>query len=331
VPAYAGANDEEMLFSGSLLKICPMYAAYALRHQVRLFVAAAKANGSAVTLPGIASDIEAAWRPRLATLFAGRPTTAFGSSQDITFPRLDQIFTFGADGTVDFASDGLSQAQIDAVGEFGAPKGKFHDWMRSMLRWSNNDAAGRCIMALGYVYLNGLLAEGDFFDPSSGAGLWASADYRGHDWVKTTAERNANAGGQKLTPRWATAQGRQRSNFAATAAQVARLMTMLAQGTLVDSGSCKEMRDLMNAADGGIGSYVEDALVADSRPASLVVSKIGYGDDKFSHDCAIVERTVAGKQLRYVAIGLGSKPSQQRNDLNRLFARMDQAVVARNS
>jgi hypothetical protein len=331
IPPYAGVNDEEMLYPGSLVKICPMYAAFALRAQVRAFVDAAKANGAQVTLPGVASEIERAWKPKLQALFRGRPEKGFGSSQVATFPTLDEIFTFAPDGQVEFATAGLTTAQIDAIGEFGAPQGKFHDWMRSMLRWSNNAAAGRCILALGYFYINGALADAELFDTGGKSGLWVSADYLGHDWVKTAAEKASNSGGQSLTARWATAQARQKSNFTGTAAQVARLMTMLAQGRLVDAGASQEMRTLMDAANGGIGSYAESALIAATRAPTSIVSKIGFGNDSFSHDCAIVERTVAGKQLRYVAVGLGSAPSENRQDLNGLFVRLDEAIVKRNS
>jgi hypothetical protein len=38
---------------------------------------------------------------------------------------------------------------------------------------------------------------------------------------------------------------------------------------------------------------------------------------------------VAGKNLRYAVVGLGSPPAQGRADLSKLFQLLDQAVVAR--
>ena len=157
IPPYAGLNDEEMIFAGSLPKICVMYAAFALRSRVQAFVDAAATNG--VFPPQITSGIEKAWRPKLRALFPTRPATSFGNNQDITFPKLDQIFTFSPEGKVDFkrATRLLTDVQIDEVGEFGAPQGMFREWMRSMLRWSNNAAASKCILALGYFYSMGRL------------------------------------------------------------------------------------------------------------------------------------------------------------------------------
>jgi hypothetical protein len=143
--------------------------------------------------------------------------------------------------------------------------------------------------------------------------------------VKTNAERQANAAGPPLTPRWASAQRRRRSNLTATASQVARFMTLLAQNKLVDANASRDMRELMDV--GGIGSYAHSAV---GRGTTAFAAKIGYGDDRFSHDCAIIERTVPGKKLRYVAVGLGSAPERGRTDLSNLFVLLDKTIVARN-
>jgi hypothetical protein len=343
-PPYAGLNDEEMVFAGSMVKVCAMYAAFALRFQVQAFVDAAAANGAPVVPPGITDEIEKAWKPKLQAKFPTLPAQSFGNKQDITFPKLDKIFTFLPNGKVDFArtAPAMTNADLDRAGELGVPKGRFHDWMRLMLRWSNNTAASYCILALGYFYINGALAQAGFFDSATGNGLWLSADYAKHDWVKTLAEKNANAAGQPLTPRWATAQRtssgpRWQSNVTATAAQTARFMTLMAQEKLVDATASQEMRTLMQSAiecvphaKCGIGSYVKDALDGAGRGFTALAAKKGYGDDSFSHECAIVERTVDGKHLRYVVVGLGSAPSRKRRDLSALFVRLDDAIVTRN-
>lgn len=333
MPPYAGLNDEEMIFAASLPKICAMYAAFALRARVQAFVDAAAENGADAVPPEIIREIEKAWKPKLRALFPTRPATSFGNRQDVTFPKLNDIFTFAPDGKVDFkrAAPPLTMAQIDSVGDKKAPQGMFHEWMRSMMRWSNDAAAGRCILALGYFYLNGALARAGFFDAGTRNGLWLSADYKSHDWVKTDAERLANAAGHALTPRWATAQRRRRSNITATAAQVARFMTLLAQNKLVDAPASQEMRALMNVKTGGAGSYAQFALNSVGRGSTAFAAKIGFGDDSFSHDCAIIRRTVGGKHLRYVAVGLGSAPKRKRTDLHDLFVLLDDVIVTRNA
>jgi len=332
MPPYAGLNDKEMIYAASLPKIFTMYVAFALRARVQAFVDAAGANGVPVVPPGITSEIEKAWKPQLRALFPTRPATSFGNNQDITFPKLNEIFTFSPAGRVDFkrANPPLTVAQIDEIRDKNAPRGMFHEWMRSMLRWSNDAASSKCILALGYFYLNGALARAGLFDAATRNGCWISADYKSHDWVKTNAERQVNGGGQPLTPRWATAQRRRLSNITATAAQVARFMTLLAQDKLVNATASLEMRALMNIKAGGIGSYAHFGLNAVGRASTTFAAKIGFGDDGFSHDCAIIERTVDGKHLRYVAVGLGSAPKRKRTDLRDLFVLLDEAIVKRN-
>ncbi|MCA1849875.1 MAG: serine hydrolase, partial [Acidobacteria bacterium] len=195
----------------------------------------------------------------------------------------------------------------------------------------NNTAASKCILALGYFYLNGALAQAGLFDAATDTGLWLSADYDSQDWVRTEAERQSNAAGMLLTPRWATAQRRRRSNITATAAQVARFITLLAQDNLVDTPASYEMRMLMNVTAGGIDSYAKNALDTVGRASTAFAAKIGFGDDRFSHDCAIIERTVAGNDLRYVAVGLGSAPNCNRTDLSDLFVLRDEIIVTRSS
>jgi LAS superfamily LD-carboxypeptidase LdcB len=332
MPPYAGVHDEEMVFAGSLPKICAMYAAFALRSRVQAFVDAAAANGAPVVPPGIIAEIKKAWKPKLQALFPSRPATSFGNKQDVTFPKLDQILTFSPDGKVEIrrATSSLTDAKIDEIGEFGAPQGMFHEWMRSMLRWSNNAAASKCILALGYFYLNGALARAGLFDVATSKGLWLSADYKSHDWVKTDAQQKANAAGPLLTPGWATAQRRRRSNITATAAQVARFMTLLSLNKLVDPRASDEMRALMKADAGGLGSDANDALHKVGRDPSLVIAKFGLGDDGFRHECAIIERTVSGEHLRYVAVGLGYSPKRKLQNWFDLFVLLDEAIVARN-
>ncbi len=324
-PPYAGLADNDMLYAGSLLKIGAMYAAFELRSRVRDAVAAAIDAGTATDRPGWEKPVFAAllqaWQPALAAVLPKLPATP---------PNLGQIFAVTADGDVDFAAavPALSDADIDRVGEFGAPRGGYRDWLRSMLRWSNNAAASRCILALGYPFIAGTLRGAGFVDAGLARGLWLSGDYLGHDWVPNAGAAQANAAGRVLSPRWATAQKRARSNFTATAAQVARLMTLLAKDRLVDQAASQEMRDLMTGAE-GIGSYIGSALARDGRDPDLVVSKIGFGDDTRSHDCAIIERTVDGKALRYVVVGLGSQAGNRRS-LGDLFIRLDQLIVERN-
>jgi hypothetical protein len=324
-PAYAGFNDDDMVFVGSLQKISAMYAAFELRSRVRAQTTAAIAAGLSTASTGweksVIAALDTAWRPRLKAAFPKLPDG---------FPDLADIFAFSPAGDVDFAaaSPAVTDTQLRKVGEFGRPIGKFRDWMRLMLTWSNDSAASVCIRALGFPYINGVLAGAGFFDGAQQKGLWLSADYEGHDWIPNPKkDSQANRAGQPLSPRWQKAQGRKLSNITGTALQIARFLSRLADDKLVaDAASNQEMRGLMTGAS-GIGSYVRSALVADHRAIASIASKIGYGDDARSHDCAIVERTVASKNLRYIVVGLGSAPRNRAN-LKKLFVRLDQIIVS---
>jgi hypothetical protein len=329
LPPYGGFRDTEMLYPGSVLKICAMYAAHELRSRVRASVADAIAGGLSTSARGweqtVIADIEAQWRPILASVFPSLPPAAF--------PQIASILTFSPDGSVDFtqSSPRMTDRAIDAVRE-GTPQGRYRDWMRSMLRWSNDEAASRCILALGYPYINGVLVGAEFIDQALSSGLWMSADYAGHDWIPNPAsDPQANKAGRPLSPFWASKQGRNLSNLAGTAAQVATFMTLLAKDLLVNAEASQQMRLMMSGA-AGIGSYVSEAFdfAVPRRPYDSIVSKIGLGDDNLSHDSAIVERTVDGKSIRYVVVGFGSD-LPLRADFQDLILRMDDMIVARNA
>ena len=322
---YAGFNDTQMLYVGSLLKIAPFYVAFELRDRVRFQARAEITNGLSPTKPGwenvVINRLQAAWTKTLSATFPGL-------RQDL--PNLAKIFTFSSTGQVDFKAKPISDAKIDLVARDMAlveNEGfQYLDCLKSMMRWSNNKAASKCISPLGFPYLNGVLQATGLYHKPSTAGLWMSGDYLSNVWGAP----------HLLSPPWRTLQagpGRPggRSDFAANARSVASLLTMLAQDFLLSTpADCKEMRSLMTAARGGLGSRVDDALRKAGRVPDLVLSKGGRGDavDDRRHDCAIVERTIArNRKIRYVVVGLGSKPGDD-SDLKRMFVKLDDAIAS---
>jgi hypothetical protein len=283
-----GLNSFDMLYVGSLAKLFPMYAAFELRLRVEAQAQNMIAQGLSTSTPGweqnVFTALRTAWQPQLTAKFPGLPPG---------FPQLGTIFSLSTSGDVSFRQHlpALTDADLDKIEHDSpdklpdAPRLYFRDWMRLMLRWSNGAASSRCIQALSYPYINGTLTDAGFFDPQLKAGLWLSGDYQGHDWL------SANRAGQALTPRWAAAQGRSKSNFTATSYHLAGFMTLLARGRLIDSQSSADMRSILTATGGGIGSYVREGLrgAAPPRQFKTIRNKIGLGDpDGFSHDAAIV-------------------------------------------
>src|ERR1700674_1591120 len=266
LPAYVGHNDTEMLYVGSLAKLYAVYVAYELRQRVEMQTKKMISSGLSTATAGweiqVFDALKKAWQPKLDAAFPSLPKR---------FPDLPGIFALSQAGDVSFAEQSPA-VDPDAIGEFGSVKGKYRDWMRVMLRWSNNEAASKCILALSYPYINGVLASAGFFDGS--AGLWLSGDYQTHDWQSGPS----NPAGQPLSARWAKLQNRSKSNFTATARQVARFMTLLAQGKLVNSASSADIINMMTGAD-GIGRYIKAALngATPPRPVTSVASKIGFG------------------------------------------------------
>jgi V8-like Glu-specific endopeptidase len=328
MPIFYGHNPVDMLYVGSMAKIYTLYVAFELRKRVQEQAKDMIKLGLSPSTPGWERDVYAslrkAWKPIFKKRFSTLPEQ---------MPSFEDIFVLTPSGEAKFAEQPLSDADLDRSQpnpkpdkppikpEFKTPEGKFLEWMRLMLRWSNNDAASLVIRALSYPYLNGVLTTAGFFDPKTRTGLWISGDYANHDWL------TLNAAGQPLTPRWAKLQGRTKSNFTGTAFQVARLMMFIARSS--------EMVKLMTGVH-GIGSYVKSALPVGPHDVLNVASKIGCGDERpgcgFSHDCAIVryEQDNSLKKMRYVAVALGSHPDRNRTDLRKMVTSFHACIAARN-
>jgi Beta-lactamase enzyme family len=340
-PFYAN-NPVDMLYVASLAKIYPLYVAFELRRRVQEQAKDMIKIGLSTATAGwerqVFTALKTAWKPKLKAAFPTLP-------EDM--PKFSDIFVLSPTGDVNFAENDppLTDADLDfrppnpkpekppISPEYKTPPGKFRDWMRLMLRWSNNEAASKCIRALSYPYINGVLGAAGFFNKKSKAGLWLSGDYLGNDWLK------ADGAGQPLSPRWARLQRRKVTNFAGTAFQVARLLTLLAQGRLVDKDSSRDMISIMTGV-AGIGSYIRGGLVNATPPRafSAIASKIGCGDEVpppacgFTHDCAIVRLDRGADPataIRYVVVALGGHPNQAKADLRKMAVRFHDCVAAR--
>ncbi len=173
---FAGHQQDEMLYVASLAKIYPMYAAFRLRRMVETKAKEMIRAGLSTATTGweltVFAELKKTLQPELQAAFPRLP---------VNFPALSSMFWISDVGDANFVEQApmLTDAALDHAGEFGAPPGKFRDWMRLMLRWSNDTAASRVIQALGYSMINFALQSGAFFDRSTGRGLWISGDYRG--------------------------------------------------------------------------------------------------------------------------------------------------------
>jgi len=318
LPPYAGHNDTDMLYVGSLAKLYPLYVAFVLRARVTEHARRLVRGGLAPDDPGfparVFADLRKAWQPQLDRAFPGLPRG---------FPALEWILTLSpADGTAHFTQDDPphTDREIFAAGAHGRPPGKFLEAMKAMLGMSNAVGASRVIRALSYPYLNGVLAAAGFYEPARKAGLWISGDYLGNDWLPV------DGAGQLLTPRWAMA-GHRVSNFTGTALQVARLLGLMAQGALVDSGASAEMIELLGVP------FLRGALVSASPPRSFsrIDGKVGIGEwDGRLSDGALVRLDRGGAApIRYALVVLGAP--REISVLNRLEIALHDCVVSRHT
>ena len=325
-PVYNGHNDTEMLYVGSLAKIYSAYAAFELKKRLEMQAKSMIAQGLSTASAGweqkVFKELKKGWQPKLNAAFPSLPSG---------FPKFADMFVLSAAGDVTFAeaSPAITDADLDRAGEFGNPVGKYRDWMRLMMRWSNNDAASKTIRPLSYPYINGVLGSAGFFDKATKNGLWLSGDYMGHDW----APGGGNPAGQPLTARWAKAQGRNKSNMMGTALQVTRFMTALAQGKLTDATASADMIRMATRGKGeGVVSFFRDSLddASPVRSSSSVATKIGLGDDSFMHDAVIVKGNPAGgSAIRFASAILGSPPAKNGVDFDELAVAYYDCVSAR--
>ncbi len=155
-----GQHDvTEMFFSGSLLKIAAMSAAFQLRHAVNDLAATLDPN---LSIPDFFKKVRDTFDLQIKN--AVKLLTDRGFHQ---VPKYETIFTptLGGDGkyTVAFRSD-------------ANPKFDFQHHLQEMVVNSHNPSAGLVIQALGYNLINGVLEKGGFFRNNS-TGMWLAGDY----------------------------------------------------------------------------------------------------------------------------------------------------------
>jgi hypothetical protein len=208
---WAGLREREEHFSGSLIKIAAMYAAFDLRASADQLAT----QGGLTSWPQIEAALRSTFNPEIN---AHTPSLISGSallrpqdkSRKPDYPAFLRLGS-GSDFVVDF-----TQAQLNA----------FDD----MMVHQNNPGATATIHGLGYPYLNGKIVDDGFFDGAA-LGLWLAGDYAGQ-WpaarIPCTNDRD-------------TAQG-------TTARHLAMLLTLLSDNKLVGPLSSRGMKDLMARA-----------------------------------------------------------------------------------
>ncbi len=154
---YAEINGSRMDYSGSLVKVAALYAAFDLRSAARQH----------------AKDHDFSTKPE----FFGSFTPAIDTSTAIQ--RLKD-FGRGLKPDLNKIFDGFKATGPDQV-EFTT------DFQDDLKKIGENVNAGRIIRALGYSYINVSMIRGKFFDPDPAKlnGIWLAGDYSGETILKS--------------------------------------------------------------------------------------------------------------------------------------------------
>ena len=235
---YAGKFDDEHQFSGSLLKVAAMFAAYKLRKEA--LDLAVKVNNGTVT----------AANP---TQFFNKLSGQFDLSKAVA-------------GITSNSSVNKKPGYTDILSVTGFPSAVtadftsgFKNHMRQMMLLSNNCSAGECIVRLGYPYINVKLMEDSFFDGTTSStptpkGIWLAGTY-----ILPTC---SNVGKNLTYIRLTTTNDCGQTAFCGSAQntssrEMARLYLKILERKLVDPNASQEMFDLMHEAqESGDSSFV---------------------------------------------------------------------------
>jgi hypothetical protein len=245
---HAGNRHDEMHFSGSMIKIAAMYAAFEMRAAVNREFSSTLPATRKDAVDKLVNDVN----PQIAAA-AAQEITNLGAASLAKVLQPDYATAFklppSAVGHVDF----------NQMGGF----------LTSMIANGTNTGASKTIHALGYGYLTASLIKGGFFHPdptpTDNKGLWLAGDYLG-----TGDPGNWTEEGRVLCVNDTdTAQG-------TTTVQMAKLLTLMWNKTLVDSESSDAMLKLLkDARDFGFTPWITRSKAASSF--KVTHNKLGEG------------------------------------------------------
>jgi len=161
----AGQREFEMFYSGSLLKVAAMYAAYQLRVAV---------NDLAPTLNATVNTTDKLFQ-KISDTFdkqIDESVPQIRLARDVTLamriPKYPTIFQAAKVG-------GIWRLKFNDTGGTNS----FASHLRRMIVGSHNNSARFCIRALGYSWINGVLQAAGFlrFGFPGSEGIWLAGDY----------------------------------------------------------------------------------------------------------------------------------------------------------
>jgi hypothetical protein len=239
---HGGLRHTQMHYSASLLKVAAMYAAYQLRQSANNFASSV----ADATADDLFNHMSASFDPLIAPavpLISSNPQI----TQAMKVPKYRSVFA-----AVPLVDGGFSLF-FNLV---------FQNNLRQMIVPSNNNAAGACIQALGYSWINGVLASAGFFNSATNAGIWLAGTFTAAFPPVRVASVNDGPVAQ-----------------ATTTFDLANFYAHMFRHTLVDAGSSDEMLALLDdAAAGPDPSWmVRPGIAPADISFGVTETKIGLG------------------------------------------------------
>lgn len=210
--AFAGHRENEMDYIASEAKVQVMFTAYALRDLARRFATARGITAPADLFTQLARDVTPLLRSTVPRIV---------SATNITDRHRDPSYTAALVATV----NPVGPVSVEFTSAFRSD-------LERMIVVSDNSAAGRCVRAVGYAYLNGVLQACGLFDATNDTGLWEAADFHGGD-PPFTATRWPSV-------RVPVANDRDVGQAGTTRSMV-ELVSLIAARLIIDAAACEEM------------------------------------------------------------------------------------------
>ncbi|MEO8880073.1 MAG: hypothetical protein ABI446_06705 [Gemmatimonadaceae bacterium] len=247
---YAGFRDDDMDFSGSLLKVAVLYAAFELRAAANRLAAEIELTPGddlfAALRAAFGNSIEAVSLTRLQGKPRPKPKTpiAIPVYEDI----LELTTRIPPNGPVDFTSKQVTTDRIargpDPVTHTGTHHNitatqDFLSALNAMIVESDDMSASQCISALGYSYINAVLMKAGLFKPNSmkgdEQGIWIGGEYENLKQSRILALNDGTGA------------------FVMDTEAMCRLMALIFTGIAVNDSSSggtsnKEMQDMLEAS-----------------------------------------------------------------------------------
>ena len=263
--SFVGHDATRMFYSGSMLKVAAMYAAFQLRAALNDLGPSLSAGSDAHIFKQVSDKLDAHIRAAVPLI---RDTQGIASS--MLTPKYNQIFkiTHGPPIKFDFIT-----GPDDSDEDNGKAASKFFANVRRMIVGSHNLSATAVIRCLGYNTINGALQSAGLFAPATHNGIWLAGDYA--DWQVVRIPSDNDKGVMQAT----------------TCIDMARLLVLINDDNLVlddahshpDTGNL-DMQGLLRDAvhdDGAPTLLLREQKPDGTAPSfDVLQSKIGVGELK---------------------------------------------------